>query len=132
MDASLNTFDPSSNFNAQAPTTKAQQEANMFDQYEQNYQSQQRGGGGGGAKVKTAQQLKPQQPPSSNRQHYSNPFDDEPLPAHKNNRSPEPRGGQAARSTERTLAELASDSLDNFYQDEQVKENMSTVNVGYR
>jgi len=57
MDA-VKTFDPSSTFNAQMPTSKAQQEASIFDQFEQNYQMQQGGGGGGGGvkvKPQTAQ-----------------------------------------------------------------------------
>lgn len=82
----------------------------------------------------------PQAPLPSNhqqqqqQQQYSDPFDEEPLPVHKNSCSPEPSGrtSSAYSSTERTLAQLASDSLDEFYQDEQVKENMSTANVGYR
>ncbi|GMH92485.1 hypothetical protein TrVE_jg6732 [Triparma verrucosa] len=41
-------------------------------------------------------------------------------------------GDDGLTAAERSLQQLASDSLDEFYQDEQVKENMSTANVGYR
>ena len=63
--------------------------------------------------------------PSGARVH--NPFDDTPIPT-----SGGGGGDGGDMSPDRTLAQLASDSLDEFYQDEQVKENMSTVNVGYR
>ena len=52
-----------------------------------------------------------------------NPFDEIPIST---------SSGVGERSPDRTLDQLASDSLDEFYQDEQVKENMSTANVGYR
>ena len=142
----LTSFEPSSMTNAGMPT-KAEQEASMFDQFEQNYQRQQPGRGSvvrnNAAAGKQSQRnshsgdpvpAQSQAAPVLQQSHGR--FDEEPLPARGGRKSaPSPRqeAGSAARgSTERTLSQLASDSLDEFYQDEQVKENMATANVGYR